>query len=134
MESKYKIGDRVGIWEYESDVPILDIMQIGDSFEYKVRLVGEIEWIIDEDIAYKVEITENKPVYPEQIKSTRMSARDRGIIDEIIKALKFLEEDKMICYTDEIEFLKKIRTWQMNLLLKHILKPKNVKIEHYERI
>ena len=111
MESKYKIGDRVGIWEYESDVPILDIMQIGDSFEYKVRLVGEIEWIIDEDIAYKVEITENKPVYPEQIKSTRMSARDRGIIDEIIKALKFLEEDKMICYTDEIEFLKKIRTW-----------------------
>ena len=134
MESKYKIGDRVGIWEYESDVPILDIMQIGDSFEYKVCLAGEIEWIIDEDIAYKVEIAENKPVYPEQIKSTRMSARDRGIIDEIIKALKFLEEDKMICYTDEIEFLKKIRTWQMNLLLKHILKPKNVKIEHYERI
>ena len=111
MESKYKIGDRVGIWEYESDVPILDIMQIGDSFEYKVCLAGEIEWIIDEDIAYKIEITENKPVYPEQIKSTRMSARDRGIIDEIIKAFKFLEEDKMICYTDEIEFLKKIRTW-----------------------
>ena len=35
MESKYKIGDRVGIREYESDVPILDIMQIGNSFETK---------------------------------------------------------------------------------------------------
>lgn len=60
---------------------------------------------------YEIEIPENKSVYPEQTKSTRMSARDRGMIDEIIKALKFLEEDKMICYTDEIEFLKKIRTW-----------------------
>ena len=35
MESKYKIGDRVAIREYESDVPILDIMQIGDTFETK---------------------------------------------------------------------------------------------------
>lgn len=54
----------------------------------------------------------DKPtVYPVPIKSTLMSARDRGRIDEIIKALKFLEEDKMICYADEIGFLKKIRTW-----------------------
>ena len=65
MESNYKKGERVGICEYESDVPILDIMQIGDSFEYKVCFAGEIEWIIDEDIAYKIEITENKPVYAE---------------------------------------------------------------------
>ena len=101
MESKYKIGDRVGIWEYESDVPILDIMQIGDSFEYKVCLAGEIEWIIDEDIAFKVD--EDIPIANQVPKeATTMSARDRGIIDEIIKALKFLEEDKMICYTDEI--------------------------------
>lgn len=49
--------------------------------------------------------------YPVPIKSSLMSARDRSRIDEIIKALKFLEEDKMICYADEIEFLKKIRTW-----------------------
>ena len=60
---------------------------------------------------YEIEIQENNPVYPEKLKSTRMSSRDRGIIDEIIKVLKFLEEDKMICYTNEIEFLKKIRTW-----------------------
>lgn len=45
------------------------------------------------------------------MESTLMSARDRGRIDEIIKALKFLEEDKMICYADEIKFLKKIRSW-----------------------
>lgn len=47
----------------------------------------------------------------EPVKATLMSARDRGRIDEIIKALEFLAEDKMICYADEIEFLKKIRTW-----------------------
>lgn len=41
-----------------------------------------------------------------------LSARDRGRIDEIIKALKFLEEDKMLCYADEIGFLKRIREWQ----------------------
>ena len=111
MESNYKIGDSVGIWGYETDVPILDIIQIGDTFEYKVCLADEIEWITDDDIVYKIEITENEPVYPVQTKSTLMSARDRGRIDEIIKALKFLEEDKMICYADEIEFLKKIRAW-----------------------
>ena len=111
MKSNYKIGDRIGIWGYETDVPILDIIQIGDTFEYKVCLADEIEWITDDDILYKIEIVENTPVYPVQTKSTLMSARDRGRIDEIIKALKFLEEDKMICYADEIEFLKKIRTW-----------------------
>lgn len=111
MESKYKIGDSVGIWGYETDVPILDIMQIGDTFEYKVCLADEIEWITDDDILYKIETDETPTVYPVQIKSTLLSARDRGRIDEIIKALKFLEEDKMICYADEIEFLKKIRTW-----------------------
>lgn len=110
MESKYKIGDSIGIWGYETDVPILDIIQFGDDFEYKVCLADEIEWITDDDIAYKID--KDKPtVYPVLIESTLMSARDRGRIDEIIKALKFLEEDKMICYADEIEFLKKIRTW-----------------------
>ena len=45
------------------------------------------------------------------INTHTLSARDRGRIDEIIKALRFLEEDKMICYADEIEFLNKIREW-----------------------
>lgn len=110
MESNYKIGDSIGIWGYETDVPILDIMEIGDTFYYKVCLADEIEWITDEDIAYKIDKDET-PVISGTIKATPLSARDRGRVDEIIKALKFLEEDKMICYADEIEFLKKIRSW-----------------------
>ena len=48
---------------------------------------------------YKIEITENKPVYSEQIKSTRMSARDRGIIDEIIN-----NQDEDDSYEDDDDF------------------------------
>ncbi len=70
MESKYKIGDIVGIWGYETDVPILDIMQFGDDFEYKVCLADEEEWLIDDEIAYKVE----KDVKAE--KDTDMSDKD----------------------------------------------------------
>ena len=43
--------------------------------------------------------------------SRKLSARDRGTIDEIIKALNALEQDKMLCYADEIGFLKRIREW-----------------------
>ena len=43
--------------------------------------------------------------------SKSLSARDRGMIDEIIKALEFLEQDKMLSYADEIEFLNRIRNW-----------------------
>lgn len=43
--------------------------------------------------------------------SRTLSARDRGTIDEIIKALNALEQDKMLCYADEISFLKRIREW-----------------------
>jgi hypothetical protein len=43
--------------------------------------------------------------------SHTLSARDRGTIDEIIKALNALEQDKMLCYADEIGFLKRIREW-----------------------
>ena len=45
------------------------------------------------------------------INTHMLSARDRGTIDEIIKALKALEQDKMLCYADEIGFLKRIREW-----------------------
>lgn len=43
--------------------------------------------------------------------SRTLSARDRGAIDEIIKALEALEQDKMLCYAGEIGFLKRIREW-----------------------
>lgn len=39
----------------------------------------------------------------------QFSAYERGRIDEIIKALEFLEKDKMISYAEEIDFLRKIR-------------------------
>ena len=45
------------------------------------------------------------------INTHMLSARDRGRIDEIIKALEALEQDKMLCYSDEISFLKRIREW-----------------------
>lgn len=45
------------------------------------------------------------------INTHMLSARDRGTIDEIIKALEALEQDKMLCYADEIGFLKRIREW-----------------------
>ena len=38
------------------------------------------------------------------------TARDRGYIDEIIKALTAFGEQNMISYHEEIEFLKRIRT------------------------
>ena len=82
----------------------------GSSFMYKVYLADEEEWITADDIAYKVE-QDKTAVISGPIKATLLSARDRGRIDEIIKALEFLAEDKMICYADEIEFLKKIRSW-----------------------
>lgn len=37
------------------------------------------------------------------------SATDRGYIDEIISALKVLGKEKMICYADEINWLKQLR-------------------------
>lgn len=40
-----------------------------------------------------------------------LSALERGFVDNIISTLEFIEKDKMICYADEIEFLKKIQTW-----------------------
>lgn len=39
----------------------------------------------------------------------QMSAADRGIIDEIIFALKTLSEEKMISYDKEIEWLNQLR-------------------------
>lgn len=107
---KYITGDIVKVSDYETDVKIQAMHWNGYCFAYKVYLNDEEEWITEGDIDYKVEKSE-KPVISGPIKATLMSARDRGRIDEIIKALEFLAEDKMICYTDEIEFLKKIRSW-----------------------
>ena len=39
----------------------------------------------------------------------QMSAADRGIVDEIIFALNILEEEKMLSYNKEIEWLTKLK-------------------------
>ena len=39
----------------------------------------------------------------------QMSAADRGIVDEIIFALNTLDEEKMISYDNEIEWLIKLK-------------------------
>ena len=46
----------------------------------------------------------------EELKTNiQMSAADRGIIDEIIFALKTLGDEKMISYDKEIEWLNQLR-------------------------
>lgn len=44
-------------------------------------------------------------------KKKLLTAADRGKIDEIIMALENYEEEKMINYKEEIDFLKNIRKW-----------------------
>ena len=39
----------------------------------------------------------------------QMSAADRGVVDEIILALRTLGEEKMVSYDKEIEWLIKLR-------------------------
>lgn len=38
-----------------------------------------------------------------------MSAEDRGIVDEIILALNTLGEEKMICFSKEINWLNELK-------------------------
>lgn len=53
MESRYKVGDIVGIYGYETDVKIWDIKWYGNEPSYLVCLADGDEWIFDDDIAYK---------------------------------------------------------------------------------
>lgn len=55
------------------------------------------------------EVGDKVKLIKKETTTTVLSARDRDTIDEIIKALEALERDKMICYADEISFLKRIR-------------------------
>lgn len=49
--------------------------------------------------------------YFKRVIEHRFTAQDRGRIDEIIKALKFLEKDQLLNYSLEIDFLNNIRSW-----------------------
>ena len=52
---------------------------------------------------------ENK-ISSESQNPSMLSALERGFIDNIIDTLEFIEKDKAVCYADEIELLKKIKS------------------------
>lgn len=76
--------------------------------------------IIRKDIKKNADIlAENQQTLSRQIdinnerkeSSKWLSSYERGRIDDIILALRTLESEKLISYTEEINFLLKIRNW-----------------------
>lgn len=76
--------------------------------------------IIRKDIKKNADIlAENQQTLSRQIdinnerkeNSKSLSSYERGRIDDIILALKTLGDEKLISYTEEINFLLKIRNW-----------------------
>lgn len=76
----------------------------GWTFEHNAQSAKNDDRIINrlDNITYDLaQIRNNKKIL--------LTAADRGKIDEIIMALTTLGEEKMISYTEEIEFLLKLR-------------------------
>lgn len=74
------------------------------TFEHNAQSAKNDDRIINrlDNISYDLEKIRNN-------KKILLTAADRGKIDEIIMALTTLGEEKMISYTEEIEFLLKLR-------------------------
>ena len=77
----------------------------GWVFEHNAQSAKNDGRIIDrlDDISYDLDKILNKK------NKALLTASDRGRIDEIIMALTTLEDEKMINYNEEIDFLNKIR-------------------------
>lgn len=77
----------------------------GWTFEHNAQSAKNDDRIIDrlDDISYDLDKILNKK------NKALLTAYDRGRIDEIIMALTTLEDEKMINYNEEIDFLNKIR-------------------------
>ena len=76
----------------------------GWTFDHNAQSAKNDDRIINrlDNISYDLaQIRNNKKIL--------LTAADRGKIDEIIMALTTLGEEKMISYTEEIEFLLKLR-------------------------
>lgn len=73
-------------------------------FEHNAQSAKNDDKIINrlDNISYDLDKIRNN-------KKILLTAADRGKIDEIIMALTTLGEEKMINYTEEIEFLLKLR-------------------------
>lgn len=73
-------------------------------------IITNIDYL--ERVGYKIytlEEWEELNKHENNIDPVMLSARDRGYIDEIIRALTNYGDEKMISYHEEIEFLKRIR-------------------------
>ena len=80
----------------------------------EAKIYGNTFYQMEEDsghYCWEDEMIENKISDSKLQNPSMLSALERGFIDNIISTLEFIEKDKMICYTDEIELLKKIRSW-----------------------
>ena len=78
----------------------------GWTFEHNAQSAKNDDRIINrlDNISYDLaQIRNNKKIL--------LTAADRGKIDEIIMALTTLGEEKMISYTEEIEFLLKLKNF-----------------------
>ena len=61
VKPKYNLGDMVGVYDYETDVKIIEIQSEGKGcFKYKVFLDNEEKWVYEDDIAYRVGDEEKK--------------------------------------------------------------------------
>ena len=76
----------------------------GWVYEHNAQSAKNDDRIINrlDNISYDIDKIRNN-------KKILLTAADRGKIDEIIMALTTLGEEKMISYTEEIEFLLKLR-------------------------
>ena len=129
---KYKIGDKVLIkdldWYNKNKDPYGDVKTehsyfrdfmccyCGKTMTIKniSTIYGNTFYQMEEDsghYCWEDEMIENKISDSKLQNPSMLSALERGFIDNIISTLEFIEKDKMICYTDEIELLKKIRSW-----------------------
>lgn len=78
----------------------------GWTFEHNAQSAKNDGRIIDrlDDISYDLDKVLNT-------KKKLLTAADRGKIDEIILALENYEEEKLINYKEEIDFLTDIKSW-----------------------
>lgn len=98
---------------------LLDLIMLGICLI--LIALGAIGATIRKDIKQNVDIlAENQQKLSRQIdrkyneskeNSKRLSSYERGRIDDIVLALRTLGNEKLISYTEEINFLCKIRNW-----------------------
>lgn len=98
--------------DLKNNCPIIGIVTGDDGSEgfsmWKTDGVNPVEIIGDNDNDLVIVDYENDKSEDEKV-HIQMSAADRGIVDEIIFALKTFGEEKMISYDKEIEWLNQLR-------------------------